>query len=41
MVEIVRRATQVDEEKRYQDAGAMLRALNRAAPDAIRSRGHR
>jgi serine/threonine-protein kinase len=38
MVEIVRRATQVDEEKRYRDAGAMLRALNRAAPDAIRSR---
>jgi serine/threonine-protein kinase len=38
MVEIARKATKVDEEKRYKDAGAMLRAFKRAAPDAIATR---
>jgi serine/threonine-protein kinase len=38
MVEIARKATKVDEEKRYKDAGAMLRAFKRAAPDAITTR---
>lgn len=38
LVEVVRRATQVDEGKRYANAGGMLRAFHRASPDAIRAR---